>query len=185
VLSDLSGQKPKCKKIRHWLFIFPIVIGLAFACAGIPSYGMLFSWCNNTAEWWPEIPVIVAITLTTSLYSIMTWDMYKTEQASNAHAFGGGQGNPMSVATFWQSYWYLWPFYLVWLPYVALQFTWASGSGYSNYYFIMAASVLVPLQGFLNAVVYFRKRAKRKLLKVIARLSSWLGPTQHQPNNQH
>ena len=85
---------------------------------------------------------------------------------------GGGQGNPMSAAVFWQSCWYLLPFYLTWLPYVALQFMWSSGTGYSAYGFVMLACTLVPLQGFSNCMVYFHKRLHKKLRAVTHGVSS-------------
>ncbi|KAL7461664.1 hypothetical protein ACHAXS_002077, partial [Conticribra weissflogii] len=50
---------------RLWFFIPPIVIGLAFAFVGIPFYDNLYLWCNNSARYWPEIPVIIAIFIAT------------------------------------------------------------------------------------------------------------------------
>ena len=68
----------------------------------------------------------------------------------------------MASIVFWQSFWYLVSFYLTWPPYLALQYLWAAGSGYSNYGFTLFACTLVPLQGFWNCVVFFRVRAKAK-----------------------
>ena len=69
----------------------------------------------------------------------------------------------MASIVFWQSFWYLISFYLTWPPYLALQYLWAAGSGYSNYGFTLFACSLVPLQGFWNCVVFFRVRAKKGL----------------------
>ena len=69
----------------------------------------------------------------------------------------------MSSIVFWQSFWYLISFYLTWPPYLALQYLWAAGSGYSNYGFTLFACTLVPLQGFWNSFVFFRVRAKKGL----------------------
>jgi len=168
----LGWSEPQTKEKRPWLFAWPIVVGMIFAFAGIPSYNMLFTWCNVTANWWPEIPVIMAIVVATSLYALIFWDVYKTEQASNSYA--GGGTNSMSTATFYQSAWYLLPFYLTWLPYVALQFLWASGSGYSAYGFIVIACTLVPLQGFWNCIVYFRKRTSGFITEISSSLVSQL-----------
>ena len=99
----------------------------------------------------------------------------QTEQRSNRYAGGATRaatGNSMSSAVFGQSIWYLLSFYLTWPPYLALQYYWASGSGYSSYPFVLFACTLVPLQGFWNCVGYFRKRANRKLREVGGRISS-------------
>merc|ERR1712176_185705 len=106
-------------------------------------YDMAFTWCTNTALYWPEIPVILAILVTAILYSILFWGVYRTEQATNIYVYGEGQGQTSAV--FWQFCWHLIPFYLTWVPYVALQYTWGSGSAYSDYAFVMTACTLVPL----------------------------------------
>ena len=77
----------------------------------------------------------------------------------------------MSSIVFWQSFWYLMSFYLTWPPYLALQYLWAAGSGYSNYGFTLFASTLVPLQGFWNSVVFFRVRMKKSLSDSISFVS--------------
>ena len=108
----------------------------------------------------------------------------------NIYAHGGVQGQTSAV--FRQSCWYLVPFYLTWVPYIALQYTWASRSGYSSYGFVVTACTLVPLQGFWNCVVYIRNssRLRAKLQKITtrmqhnvrettARISSWLHSMYH------
>lgn len=37
----------KVKRYRVWFFACPIVVGLAFAFAGIPFYTNAILWCNN------------------------------------------------------------------------------------------------------------------------------------------
>jgi hypothetical protein len=47
------GWSERRLKDKRWsLFAFPIVIGLSFAFAGIPFYGNMVLWCNNTAKYW-------------------------------------------------------------------------------------------------------------------------------------
>jgi len=91
---------------------------------------------------------------------------------------GGEQG--LTWAAFRVSVYYLIPFYLTWIPYVALQYMWALDSGYSNYGWIVTAFTLVPLQGFWNSVVYFvpSGRARAKVREIITTISSWLKLTQ-------
>ena len=94
------------------------------------------------------------------------------EQTPNA--MGGGQSNPIATAVFWQSCWYLFLFYLTWVPYVALQFMWSAGSGYSTYGLVVLACTLVPLQGFFNGIVYFHHKLHRQLGAVTHIISSRL-----------
>lgn len=171
----------KIKKVRVWLFVCPIAAGLAMAFAGIPFYGNIILWCNNAAKWWPEVPVIIAIVLATGIMASLCWHVFRTsrnsskwakrsgaDRAFNRSSSGGGSGGSprggggVATAVFWQSIWYLVPFYLTWSAYLTLQYLWASGEAYSVYGFVLFAAALVPLQGFWNAVVYFRLRMKEK-----------------------
>merc|ERR1712085_216246 len=68
----------------------------------------------------------------------------------------------------------LFAFYVTWVPYLALQFNWAAGRGYSTYYFILFACTLTPLQGFWNAVVYFRRKAKKRITEFLTKIRSSL-----------
>jgi hypothetical protein len=45
-----SEARMKKNHILHYLLVTPIAIGLAFACAGIPSYDNVLVWCNNSAK---------------------------------------------------------------------------------------------------------------------------------------
>lgn len=159
-------------EIRHWFFLVPVVVGLAFACAGLynietgqSNYEMLFFWCNNGAKYWPDIPVLLAIFFTTCTMASVYYDVWKTEQASKRSANNNSAGTAqqtMSSKIFWQSVWYLSSFYVTWVPYIVLQLIWATGQGYTSYGWILLATMLVPLQGFWNAIVYFRRRAKKR-----------------------
>ena len=87
----------------------------------------------------------------------------QTEKASRRVGYtSDSMRRSFSSTVVWQSFWYLLSFYLTWPPYLALQYLWAAGGGYSAYGFVLFACTLVPLQGFWNMVVFFRVRAKRK-----------------------
>jgi len=68
----------------------------------------------------------------------------------------------------------LFAFYATWVPYLTLQFMWASGKGYSSYEFTLFASTLIPLQGLWNCFVYFRRRAKKKKAELLEKIRSRL-----------
>lgn len=78
----LGWTEHRMKKVKIWLFLCPIVVGLSLAFAGIPFYDNVILWCNNAASWWPDIPVAVAIVIATGVMSIVCWDVYKKEKAS-------------------------------------------------------------------------------------------------------
>eukprot|EP00550_Attheya_septentrionalis_P002410 CAMPEP_0198280698 /NCGR_PEP_ID=MMETSP1449-20131203/727_1 /TAXON_ID=420275 /ORGANISM="Attheya septentrionalis, Strain CCMP2084" /LENGTH=1194 /DNA_ID=CAMNT_0043976127 /DNA_START=257 /DNA_END=3841 /DNA_ORIENTATION=+ len=154
-------SESKMLKIRPWLFGIPVVIGLVFAFAGLPYYDNVILWCNNAnANPWPHLPMTFAIVFVTVIMGMMCWHVYKEERVSKKWRSGHGQRTSLSAKVCWQSIYYLLAFYLVWPPYLVLQYTWVAGKGYDKYYFILFSGMLVPLQGFWNAVVYLRPRIK-------------------------
>ena len=50
IASGWTETRFKRSRVAHILFIVPIVIGLAFAFAGIPFYDNVRVWCNNSAK---------------------------------------------------------------------------------------------------------------------------------------
>lgn len=138
------------------LLLFYLSICLTFTS----PYTQLFLWCNNSANWWPDIPILVAIVGVTCIMGSMCIHVYKTEKKSQSWTTTSMR-RAFSAVVVWQSLWYLMSFYLTWPPYLALQYLWAAGKGYSSYGFTLFACTLVPLQGFWNSVVYFRVRVKK------------------------
>lgn len=143
-------------RVYHMLFLAPMTIGLIFAFVGIPYYGNMVLWCNNTGNYWPEIPVVIAILIATGVMMNLCVYVYHEEKASERFRVGGS--DTLSMKFFWQSLYYLAAFYLTWPPYLALQFMLASGAAYSHYGFFLFAGTVVPLQGFWNFLVYARTR---------------------------
>ena len=97
--------------------------------------------------------------------------VYKTEKQSQSWTTASMR-QPFSAVVVWQSVWYLMSFYLTWPPYLALQYLWAAGKGYSSYGFTLFACTLVPLQGFWNSVVYFRVRVKKMVSEAASNVLS-------------
>jgi len=149
---DWSDDRLKSKRV--FLFAIPIFIGMAFAFAGIPYYGNMMLWCNNTAKYWPESALIVSIIAATVLMTTLFCHVYQQERRT-ARYNGSFR---FSLAVFEQASWFLAAFYLTWIPYLSLQYLWSSGKSFSSYGFILYASISVPLQGFWNGIVYARPR---------------------------
>ncbi|KAL3798970.1 hypothetical protein HJC23_005109 [Cyclotella cryptica] len=144
---------------RVYLFVPPILVGLSFAFAGIPYYGNMMIWCNNTAEFWPEFPLILAIAAATCIMSGLCCHVYRQERRTMQ--FTGGSTR-FSGMVFEQACWFLAAFYFTWLPYLMLQYLWASGKAFYSYGLILYASTSIPLQGFWNWIVYTRPRYLRR-----------------------
>jgi len=158
--------------VRHWFFICPIVVGMVFAFAGIPFYDHLYVWCNNgNPYYWPEIPVILAIFATTCIMASICYDVWKTEKASSGDrmSVNGQAPETMTSRMFWQSLWYCGAFWLTWIPYLALQYAYNSGEGYTSYPSTLIPATLVTLQGCWNAVIYFRPRARKRIAGLSSR----------------
>ncbi|KAL7527093.1 hypothetical protein ACHAXR_001797, partial [Thalassiosira sp. AJA248-18] len=149
-----SWSENRIKKWRIGLFAGPILVGTAFACAGLPFYDNMILWCNNSSSYWSEIPLCIAILVATCIMSSVCFDVYKKEKASARWRQQGGAGSSLSEAVFWQSFWFTFAFYITWVPYLALQFMWASGKAYSRYGFILYAGTACTAQGFWNFFVY-------------------------------
>ena len=175
----------KIKKVKPFFFIFPIVVGLTFAFAGIPFYDNMVLWCNNAAEIWPEIPMVIAIFVATVVMSTICWHVYQNEKRSSKWKMGGSgnNGQTMTKKVFSQAMWYLAAFNMTWPPYLALQFLWASGKAFSSYGFVLYASSVVPLQGFWNLIVYLLRTrmnvldlssTRSKMSKHLSRTTSML-----------
>jgi hypothetical protein len=150
-----SESKMKRRKAAWFLIVPPIVIGFLYAGIGIPYYDNVLVWCNNSARWWPEAPVILSILYTTVVMVDVSLNVYKKEKASSRYT---GGSNKLSKMVFKQALWFVGAFYITWGPYLALQYLWSSGTGYNIYGLTLAAATMVPLQGFWNFWVYARPR---------------------------
>eukprot|EP00804_Cyclotella_cryptica_P008353 CCRYP_018338-RA/>CCRYP_018338-RA protein AED:0.29 eAED:0.31 QI:0/1/0.66/1/0/0.33/3/1352/190 len=128
---------------------------LSCSSLGIPFYDNMILWCNNSARYWPESPVIFSIATATFVMGDVCQHVYKNTRATRRYSASRGR---ISKTVFMQACWFTGAFYITWIPYVALQYMWSSGRALTNYGFILYAATSVPLQGFWNFVVYIRPR---------------------------
>ncbi|KAL7480216.1 hypothetical protein ACHAW6_005909, partial [Cyclotella cf. meneghiniana] len=113
-----TEERFKRKHVEGFLFAPPIVIGLVFAFVGLPYYDNVRVWCNNSAKWWPEIPVICAIIAATSIMGTLCYHVYKNEKRTSRYTHSGSR---LSIMVFKQSCWFVIAFYITWVPYLTLQ----------------------------------------------------------------
>jgi hypothetical protein len=156
-LTIIHGHSEEAmKEKRLAFFIPPIVIGVSFAFIGIPWYWDMLIWCNNSASWWPEIPVIFSIVLVTVVMGCLCYNVRKTERATRRYSVNNTRGLSKMVVK--QSLLFVGAFYMCWVPYLSLQYNWAAGKAYFSFGFVLYAAASVPLQGFLNMIVYVKPR---------------------------
>ena len=174
-------------KMRWVLFLAPVSVGLAFAFAGLQYYEPLHLWCNNSANWWPDIPVAAAIGVATVLMSMICWHVWRKEAKTQQYHSRASMSrrDSLSSRVFWQSFWYLMAFYLTWPLYLALQYAWSGGVAFTRYGFILTAGTMVPLQGFWNMLVYIRPRYLKGIAKSLSTIfgSTFLWSSSKEPES--
>ncbi|KAL7487845.1 hypothetical protein ACHAW6_013455 [Cyclotella cf. meneghiniana] len=108
----------KRKRAACFLIPPPISVGLVYAFVGIPHYDNVRVWCNNSAKWWPEVPVILAVIAATGRMGTLCHHVFKTESQTAQYTYDRS-GNSMDV--FKQACWFVAAFYITWVPYLTLQ----------------------------------------------------------------
>ena len=160
IIRGLSEDRLKKKRLAF--FLPQILIGLVFAFAGLPWYYDMLIWCNNTALYWPEIPVILSITWATIVMGALCKGVMKTERKSRRYSVHSQTQHSISAMVVEQSFLFVAAFYVTWLPYLALQYMWATGRAFTSYGFVLYAASSVPMQGLLNCFVYIKPRYLRR-----------------------
>jgi len=155
-----SWIKERLNGIKLWLFICPITIGIGLAFAGIPFYDNVILWCNNSASFWPEVLVAIAIMTITVIMIDLCFYVFQVERKTARWRGTSDVTGTISKTerVFWKSFYYLVAFYLTWLPYLVLQFMLANKRAYTNYGLFLIAGILVPLQGFWNFLAHIRTK---------------------------
>ena len=69
---------------------------------------------------------------------------------------------------------------MTWVPYLALQYSWAAGTAFTHYYFILFAGTVVPLQGVWNCFNYARTRQLKHARELFSSLVSSFGLSRRQ-----
>ncbi|KAL7482314.1 hypothetical protein ACHAW6_007994 [Cyclotella cf. meneghiniana] len=113
-----SEERFKRNCARCFVFFPPIVFCLVYAFISIPHYGNVSVWCNNSAKWWPEIPVILAIIAETGIMGTLCCHVYKIKTRTAQYTDIAAH---LSMMVFKQSCWFFIAFYITWVPDITLQ----------------------------------------------------------------
>jgi hypothetical protein len=177
----------KFSKVAAWVHLGVVAIGLSMVFAVIPFASPDWRWCYldtppQAASWLPGlfffvIPValcIFAITVLTVIFVSYVQQVHrKTLSKCMKGKENGHKGRSLESRTFWQSVRFLAVFYAVW----PIQFAaFVVPTVPSNYWIYVLAAIIGPFQGFLNALVVFRRDKKsiqRRVSQFKKKLLSW------------
>lgn len=148
------------RKIRLWMHILPLLLGVGLALGAIPSYHWFEYGCHILPT--NNIPVLVFVVLplgisiagiTASMF-LVYWKVRKQSAASKKWSFGVGSASKLEQAVFWQCLCYVLAFYISWPILFAVYLFSIDENG--PFGLALTVAFLAPLQGFNNWLVYVR-----------------------------
>lgn len=181
-------SRSRFRQLRKWLIGIPIVIGVILAGVAVPFVATGVTACQLVMpiEWLPKeledivgnttskapiltlqiIPGYIAIAFCTLALIWVVARMRKVDRNSMRWKIGSDTKNSALTAlrmeVFWQSFTYLVALYVSWLLFLCITIEPEKyiTSHYELWFYLFFAT---PLQGFLNAICYFRPRVSRYL----------------------
>ena len=142
-----------------------VVTGVGLACGSIRFIGPQFGVCGvlpplTTSQWQVSMfytaPVAITLLVLTATTVAICTKVYRQEK--KAQRWMATQHLKLTRRVFWQSFWYVIAFYMT-LPFVLLTF-YIPFTSPDDFWLLAVAAIVAPLQGFVNAFVYF-KRSRR------------------------
>lgn len=157
-------RQQRLKQIRYWLHGTPIAIGCVFASATLQYYSWHPLVCFLPVFPWGEVadktmglvvvPICVSILIISALMVSVYWKVRRQFGRAAKYLYGAGS---MHEKVLWQSVSYVMAFLVAWPIIVAVVFH-TGMAGSIPYWEVALLATVGPLQGFMNAVVYFRPR---------------------------
>ena len=156
-------REQRFAKMIPWAHAGAIGLGLAMAGGSIPFVQPQFGVCGIlpplTEEQWQisllfTMPVSIALVVLTLVTARICWKVYS--QSRKASKWLAGKGLSITRKVFWQSFCYVLAFYVT-LPFLLLSFYIPYESEAGGFWVFAVAAVLAPLQGMMNAFVYFQR----------------------------
>lgn len=164
------------RKIGKWVHLTVFLIGFGLSLAVIPFATPDWRWCYvgtppQTNSWLPAVflfilPValsILAITVITFIFVLHVRSAGHGRSQELRVNPREGKINALIRRTMWQSVWFLAAFYAVWPIQFAAMVIVAVPSSYWVY---LVAALLGPLQGLLNAMVFFYRERWSPLVRI-------------------
>lgn len=171
-----------------WIHIPALTVAFGLAFGAIPFYGVGLYYCYvvpplRSKSWVPLIvffmaPVSICM-LGATIATINLW--CKVHSMENATAWTrrwspsnpqrNQEGDTLSSTVFWTSFWYLLGFWAT-FPFIFLMYSVRPAP--DTYWMFLVASILSPLQGFWNAIVFYYRRRMVKHRRRSEEISSSL-----------
>ena len=156
-------RESSCRKIIVWVHVAAVVCSVGLAVGAIPFIEAQFGVCGilpplTSSQWQVSLfytaPVsIVLFTLTVSTLAICR-SVYIQEKRARKWKFVKKKLS-MTREVLWQSFWYVMAF-CVTLPMMLVSF-YAPFEYPRGFWIFIVTAFLAPLQGLMNALVYFQR----------------------------
>ena len=179
----------KLARFNRWARSVALLVGLGLAFAGLPFYDFGIHACQIyppplARSWVPVlaitiIPIAVALTGTTVFTLLVVHEVRTREHASRNYVRGSHTTYHFTRRVFWRSSLFLLAFVGTFVVTFAMYFIQLEGK---DYWLVFLASLLNPLQGFWNFLIYYLFRGGRSGNGIAQRQrsSGSSGPTQIQ-----
>ena len=173
----LSWREKFLRKILVGAHFCVIATGLGMSVGALPYIEAQFGVCGIlpplTASQWQvslfyTVPVSVVLIVLTAVTVSICWHVYA--QHVKVRKWRADKQASVTKIVFWQSFWYVSAFYLT-LPFVLLSF-YVKFESPRYFWIYIATAILAPLQGMMNALVYFQRSKDFRAL--LSRLRRWI-----------
>ena len=165
----------------HWqTHAAVLTVGIGMAVGALPYIAPQFGVCGilpplTATQWQVSLfytaPVsTVLVTITVSTFWIC-WHVYQKQK--KVQQWMADQRLQLTRKVFWQSFWYVTAFYVT-LPFVLVTF-YLEFKIRHHFWLLVFAAILAPLQGLMNALVYFQRSIGiRRLCRMLRRCQNKL-----------
>jgi hypothetical protein len=156
------------QKIRLYLHLFQLLLGLGLALCAIPSYHWFDYGCHilpSSDELWTVL-VSVVLPLGASIGAItlsmfLVYGKVRSQAAkSRKWSLGVGKASKLEQAVFWQCFYYVLAFYISWPILFAVYLFSIDVTG--PFGLALTVAFVAPLQGFNNFLVYIRPKLMKR-----------------------
>ena len=176
-----SWRERQFKKLHVWVHMLALAVGFGMAGGSVPFIQPQFGVCGilpplTASQWQVSLfytgPVSIVLVVLTVVTACICRKVYVQRQKMRRWLMN--QRLSITKAVFWQSFWYVTAFYVT-LPFVLVSFYVKIDSD-QYFWILVATAILAPLQGLMNALVYFqRSKGVRAFFGRVRCLCSWEG----------
>jgi hypothetical protein len=156
------------RRIRLWLHVIPLLLGIGLALAGLPIYDWMEYGCMMPIhERWSSL-VFGVVPLGLSIVCItasMIWiyaAVRQTSRQARAWSLTSGASRSLESQVFWQALLYSLSFYITW-PILFAVYLWSIDVQFDSFALSCCIALVAPLQGTTDFLVYTRPKVAKAL----------------------